>query len=76
MPGGVFWRTFLLLVLLIGASLAAWYQSFRIFERTPRAQQIAQTIVSVVNVTRSALIHSDLRDRRGADQRVRPHGRA
>ncbi len=59
MPGGVFWRTFLLLVLLIGASLAAWYQSFRIFERTPRAQQIAQTIVSVVNVTRSALIHSD-----------------
>ena len=59
MPGGVFWRTFFLLVLLIGASLAAWYQSFRIFERTPRAQQIAQTIVSVVNVTRSALIHSD-----------------
>jgi two-component system osmolarity sensor histidine kinase EnvZ len=59
MPGGVFWRTFLLLTLLIGASLAAWYQSFRIFERTPRAQQIAQTIVSVVNVTRSALIHSD-----------------
>lgn len=59
MPGGVFWRTFLLLALLIGASLTAWYQSFRIFERTPRAQQIAQTIVSVVNVTRSALIHSD-----------------
>ncbi len=59
MPGGVFWRTFLLLTLLIGASLAAWFQSFRIFERTPRAQQIAQTIVSVVNVTRSALVHSD-----------------
>ena len=59
MPGGVFWRTFLLLALLIGASLAAWFQSFRIIERAPRAQQIAQTIVSVVNVTRSALIHSD-----------------
>ena len=59
MPGGVFWRTFLLLVLLIGASLAGWFQSFRIFERSPRAQQLAQTIVSVVNVTRSALIHSD-----------------
>jgi two-component system osmolarity sensor histidine kinase EnvZ len=59
MPSGVFWRTFLLLMLLIGASLGAWFQSFRIFERTPRAQQIAQTIVSVVNVTRSALIHSD-----------------
>ncbi len=59
MPGGVFWRTFLLLALLIGASLAAWFQSFRIIERAPRAQQIAQTIVSVVNVTRSALVHSD-----------------
>ena len=59
MPGGVFWRTFFLLALLICASLAAWFQSFRIFERTPRAQQIAQTIVSVVNVTRSALVHSD-----------------
>ena len=59
MPGGVFWRTFLLLALLIGASLAAWFQSFRVIERAPRAEQIAQTIVSVVNVTRSALIHSD-----------------
>ena len=59
MPGGVFWRTFLLLAWLIGASLAAWFQSFRIIERAPRAQQIAQTIVSVVNVTRSALVHSD-----------------
>ena len=63
MPGGVFWRTFLLLALLISASLAAWFQSFRIFERTPRAQQIAQTIVSVVNVTRSALVHSDANKR-------------
>ena len=58
MPSGVFWRTFLLLALLIGASMAGWFQSFRIFERTPRAQQLAQTIVSVVNVTRSALVHS------------------
>jgi two-component system, OmpR family, osmolarity sensor histidine kinase EnvZ len=63
MPGGVFWRTFLLLLLLIGASLAGWFQSFRVFERTPRAQQIAQTIVSVVNVTRSALVHSDVAKR-------------
>lgn len=58
-PGGVFWRTFFLLALLIGLSLAAWFQSFRIIERTPRAQQIAQTMISVMNVTRSALIYSD-----------------
>ncbi len=58
-PGGLFWRTFFLLALLISLSLAAWFQSFRIIERTPRAQQIAQTIISVMNVTRSALIYSD-----------------
>jgi two-component system osmolarity sensor histidine kinase EnvZ len=58
-PGGVFWRTFFLLALLISISLAAWFQSFRVIERTPRAQQVAQTIISVMNVTRSALIYSD-----------------
>jgi len=63
-PGGVFWRTFLLIVILIGASLGASYQSFRILERSPRAQQAAQLVVSIVNLTRSALIHSDPEKRR------------
>lgn len=55
----LFWRTFLLILLLIAASLAAWVQSFRVFEREPRAQQIAQQVVSIVNLTRSALLYSD-----------------
>jgi len=55
----LFWRTFLLIVLLILASLAAWVQSFRVFEREPRAHQIAQQVVSIVNITRSALLYSD-----------------
>jgi two-component system osmolarity sensor histidine kinase EnvZ len=55
----LFWRTFLLVVLLILASLAAWVQSFRVFEREPRAHQIAQQLVSIVNITRSALLYSD-----------------
>jgi two-component system osmolarity sensor histidine kinase EnvZ len=55
----LFWRTLLLVLLLIVASLAAWLQSFRVFERTPRAQSIAQQVVSVVNVTRAALLYSD-----------------
>jgi two-component system, OmpR family, osmolarity sensor histidine kinase EnvZ len=55
----LFWRTFLLIVLLILASLAAWAQSFRVFEREPRARQIAQQVVSIVNITRSALLFSD-----------------
>jgi len=63
-PGGVFWRTFFLIAILIGASLGAWYQSFRILERSPRAQQAAQLVVSIVNLTRSALIHSDPEKRR------------
>ncbi|MFN3565040.1 MAG: ATP-binding protein [Burkholderiaceae bacterium] len=60
----LFWRTFLLILLLIAASLAAWVQSFRVFEREPRAQQIAQQVVSIVNLTRSALLYSDPATRR------------
>jgi two-component system osmolarity sensor histidine kinase EnvZ len=63
-PGGVFWRTFLLIAVLITASIVGSYQSFRILERAPRAEQAAELIVSVVNLTRSALIHSDPEKRR------------
>jgi two-component system osmolarity sensor histidine kinase EnvZ len=65
MPGpsvrspSLFWRTLLLVLLLIVASLGAWIQSFRVFERAPRAQNIAQQVVSIVNVTRAALLYSD-----------------
>jgi two-component system osmolarity sensor histidine kinase EnvZ len=60
----LFWRTFLLILLLIVASLLAWLQSFRVFEREPRAEQIAQQVVSVVNITRAALLYSDPAERR------------
>jgi two-component system osmolarity sensor histidine kinase EnvZ len=60
----LFWRTFLLILLLIVACLLAWLQSFRVFEREPRAQRIAQQIVSIVNVTRAALVYSDAAERR------------
>ena len=53
---GLFWRTFLLIMLLLAASSAAWLQSFRLFEREPRAQQLAAQIVSIVDITRSALV--------------------
>lgn len=55
----LFWRTFLLIVALIIAILLAWAQSFRLFERAPRAQQLAQQVVSIVNITKSALLYSD-----------------
>jgi two-component system osmolarity sensor histidine kinase EnvZ len=56
---GLFWRTFLLILLLLAASAAAWLQSFRVFEREPRAQQLAEQVISIVNITRSALLYSD-----------------
>lgn len=60
---GLFWRTFVLLAFLIMASMAAWVASLRVVEREPRAEQLANQIISVVTITRAALTHSapDLR---------------
>lgn len=58
LKSGLFWRTFFLLGFLIAASMVAWVISFRVVEREPRGQQIAAQVVSVVTVTRAALMHS------------------
>ena len=55
---GLFWRTFFLLAFLIAVSMAAWVASFRIVERTPRGEQIAAQVVSIVTITQAALLHS------------------
>ena len=55
----LFWRTLALVLLLIVASLTAWLQSYRVLERVPRAQTIAQQVTSVVNITRAALLYAD-----------------
>jgi two-component system osmolarity sensor histidine kinase EnvZ len=60
----LFWRTFLLILLLFAASLGAWWPTVQVFEREPRARQIAQQVVSIVNTTRSALVYSDPERRR------------
>ena len=60
----LFWRTFLLILVLFAACLAAWWPTVRIIEREPRARQIAQQVVSIVNTTRSALVYSDPQRRR------------
>src|SRR4051812_288854 len=63
-PRTLLWRTVLLLaLLLIGVQIAA-FQLFRITEREPRARQIAQQLVSVVHLTRAALITADPTKRR------------
>lgn len=55
-PRSLLWRTFLLVALLMLLSVAAWFAIFRGYEREPRARQLAQTLISVANLTRVALI--------------------
>jgi two-component system, OmpR family, osmolarity sensor histidine kinase EnvZ len=55
----LFWRTFVLLVLLILASSVVWYFSFRTLETESRALLSARQISSAVNLTRSSLVHAD-----------------
>ena len=63
-PRTLLWRTFLLIAALILASVAAYFEIFRTYEREPRAQQVAQMVVSVVNLTRAALVSARPRSRR------------
>jgi two-component system osmolarity sensor histidine kinase EnvZ len=75
LPRSLLWRTFLFVALLMLLSVAAWFAIFSTYEREPRARQLAQTLVSVANLTRAALISArpdarrellrDLSDREG-----------
>jgi len=56
---GLFWRTFILLALLILCSTVAWLHVFRTQEYEPRVLRNAHQIATVVNLTRNALIHMD-----------------
>ncbi|HEU4622313.1 MAG TPA: ATP-binding protein [Burkholderiaceae bacterium] len=48
----------MLIGLLLTLSLTAFVLTFRTLEITPRAEQLAQQIASIVNVTRAAILHS------------------
>jgi len=56
LPRSLLWRTFLLIGLLLIASLVAWISILDASEREPRARAIAQQVASIVNLTRTALI--------------------
>ena len=55
----LFTRSFLLIALLILVSAAATVQLYRVYEREPRARELAQQTVSIVNLTRAALVNAD-----------------
>jgi two-component system osmolarity sensor histidine kinase EnvZ len=55
----LFWRTFVLLALLLLGSVLAWTQTLNELESEPRAIQTARQIASLVNMSRVAVMHSD-----------------
>lgn len=63
-PRTLLWRSFLLISLLMVISAAAWFQILRSYEREPRARQLAQMVVSMVNLTRAALVTAKADKRR------------
>ncbi|MFN9744969.1 MAG: ATP-binding protein [Betaproteobacteria bacterium] len=59
-PGfSLFWRTLLLLVMLLAGAVFAWVQTLRAMEFEPRAVQEAQQIARLVNLAGAALSHGD-----------------
>jgi len=55
----LFARSFLLIALLILGAAAATVQLYRVYEREPRARALAQQTISIVNLTRAALVNAD-----------------
>jgi two-component system, OmpR family, osmolarity sensor histidine kinase EnvZ len=55
----LFWRSFLLIASLLVVSVLASFQILRVYEREPRARELARQTVSVVNLTRAALVSAD-----------------
>jgi two-component system osmolarity sensor histidine kinase EnvZ len=64
LPQSLLWRTFLLLACLMILAVLAWAAIFARAEREPRAHQLAQMVISVVNLTRSALVSAQPDKRR------------
>ena len=58
-PRTLLWRSVLLIAALLVVAHLAWLQIFRASEVEPRALQAAQQVVSVVNLTRAALVTAD-----------------
>ena len=55
-PRSLLWRTFLLVALVMLLSVVAWFSIYSMYDREPRARQVAQLVASVANLTRAALL--------------------
>jgi two-component system osmolarity sensor histidine kinase EnvZ len=56
----LFWRTFVLLAILLAGGVFAWVQTLRALEFEPRAAQAAGRIAGLVMVSRAALATADV----------------
>ncbi len=59
LPMSLFWRTLLLLSLMLSVGILGWVYTLRYLELEPRGVQAAQQIASLVNLSRSALRYTD-----------------
>jgi two-component system osmolarity sensor histidine kinase EnvZ len=55
----LFWRTFILVSVLLFAAVLTWLQTFRSLDYEPRQLQAARQTASLVNLSREALRHTD-----------------
>ena len=65
LPDSLLARSFLLIALLIVASVAGWFVILHTYQREPIAQELSRQTVSVVHLTRAALVNADPQRRRG-----------
>ena len=63
-PDSLLARSFLLIALLLLLSLGGWFEIYRTYQREPIAREIAQQTVTIINLTRAAIVNSDPRLRR------------
>ena len=59
LPRTLLWQTFALLALVMLLAFVAWSQIVRHFDQGPRARELARTVASIVNLTRTALVNAD-----------------
>lgn len=55
----LFWRTFIMIGVLLTINGISWFLTVRSVDVEPRAKQTAQQISSLVNLSRAALVYSD-----------------
>ena len=65
LPDTLLARTFLLIAALLLVAVVAWFEIIRSSQREPLANELAEQTISVVNLTRAAIVNADPLRRRG-----------